>query len=458
MATTDAGAHWHSLTAPRAWLLNRGPVVSQVVFASQRNGWLYGQSGARLWATHDGGAHWRKLSLGGGIVTLATSAGTAYAVIAAPGGRRDELLRSPAGQNAWARVGTITGGFGSVVAVSGPAAWFGSSSPATGAGTLWATADGTHWHRYPFACPGRGYQLSGIAAASRSRVVFLCTDAQGTYHTNKEVLRSVDGGRTEHLTGHAPVPGDDSPGGFAVPRHRSMAITIAAVTPGPDFLYRSPNGGQDLGADHGPRHRRRRQHRLPGLPDPAGRLGRGRPAGREPEPTAADIGRRPQLAPGQLLNRRAGVRPNARRRPASRCVLPRWFRPRFRPAWSAAHRTGTAGAPRTARRPPWPRQSRAARDSAATGKNSSGSSPWQAACAIQPRKHGRSPRRLPRMPNSLRIPSRSGWTSSVFTTLPPSPVTPEGSAPGSGVERDAIKSCSVTTERKSRACSQRNGC
>ena len=244
VATTDGGARWRSLTAPRAWLLNRGPAVSQVVFASQRNGWLYGQSGARLWATHDGGAHWRKLSLGGGIVTLATSAGTAYAVVAAAGGRHDELLRSPAGRNAWARVGTITGGFGSVLAVSGQAAWFGSSGPDTGAGTLWATADGTHWHQYPFACPGRDYQLSAIAAASRSRVVFLCTDAQGMYHTNKEVLRSADGGRTEHLTGHAPVAGDDTPGGFAVPRHRSQAITIAAVTPGPDFLYRSPNGGR----------------------------------------------------------------------------------------------------------------------------------------------------------------------------------------------------------------------
>jgi hypothetical protein len=244
MATTDGGARWHPLAAPRAWLLNRGPHVSQVVFASRRNGWLYGQSGRRLWATHDGGAHWRKLSLGGGIVTLATSGGTAYAVIAAPGGRRDELLRSPAGRNAWARVGTITGGFGSVLAVSGKAAWFGSSNPATGAGILWATADGTHWHHYPFACAGRGYQLSAIAAASRSRVVFLCTDAQGTYHTNKAVLRSVDGGRTEHLTGHAPVPGDDTPGGFAVPRHRSQAITIAAVTPGPDLLYRSANGGR----------------------------------------------------------------------------------------------------------------------------------------------------------------------------------------------------------------------
>ena len=97
VATTDGGARWHALTAPRAWLLNRGPHVSQVVFASQRNGWLYGQSGRRLWATHDGGAHWRKLSLGGGIVTLATSAGTAYAVIAAAGGRPRRAAAQPGG-------------------------------------------------------------------------------------------------------------------------------------------------------------------------------------------------------------------------------------------------------------------------------------------------------------------------------------------------------------------------
>jgi hypothetical protein len=63
------------------------------------------------------------------------------------------------------------------------------------------------------------------------------------FHTHKEVLRSANGGRTEHLTGHAPVGGDTN-GGIAVPPHRSKVITIAAVTPGPDYLYRSANGGK----------------------------------------------------------------------------------------------------------------------------------------------------------------------------------------------------------------------
>jgi len=57
------------------------------------------------------------------------------------------------------------------------------------------------WHRYPFSCPARENLRAGIAAASRSQVAFLCAMAEGTYHTVKEVLRSVNGGRTEHLTG-----------------------------------------------------------------------------------------------------------------------------------------------------------------------------------------------------------------------------------------------------------------
>jgi hypothetical protein len=108
---------------------------------------------------------------------------------------------------------------------------------------LWATADGVRWHEYPFRCPGIGHELSGIAAASRSHVVFLCADAMGMFHTGKEVLRSVNGGRTERLAGRPSVVGDTT-GGIAVPPHRSKVIAIAVITPGPDFLYRSASGGK----------------------------------------------------------------------------------------------------------------------------------------------------------------------------------------------------------------------
>ena len=55
---------------------------------------------------------------------------------------------------------------------------------------------------------------------------------------------SVNGGRTEHLTGQAPVAGDVA--GFAVPPSRAtvVAIAIAIVTPGLSYLCRSANDGK----------------------------------------------------------------------------------------------------------------------------------------------------------------------------------------------------------------------
>jgi hypothetical protein len=235
VATTDSGARWHFLTAPDVSL----STISQVAFASRRDGWLYG---ARLWATHDGGARWQRISLPGDVLTVAASAGTVYAVVSRS--TVDELFRPPAGRDAWTRVRHFTGNFGAALAVSGKAAWFGTST--VGAHTyLWATADGVHWHKYPFTCPGADYGLSGIAAASPSRVAFLCANAEGMFHTAKEVLHSVNGGKTEHLTGHAPLGGDvPGYGAFAVPPGRPRVVTIAVYTPGPDYVYRSANGGK----------------------------------------------------------------------------------------------------------------------------------------------------------------------------------------------------------------------
>ena len=245
-ATSDGGTRWHLMTAPGVWLpLNQAsslPQVSDVVFASRTDGWLYYQYfSGRVWVTHDGGAHWRAITLPGDISTMAASAGTVYAVVQRAAG--DELYRSPAGKNAWARVGTVTG---STLAVAGKAAWLG-----TGFGTsgyLWTTADGVHWARSPFHCPapaagGPPYSLAGIAAASRPDVAFLCAAGEGMYHTSMKVLVSVNGGRTVRPA--AQVPQDEGDVyGFAVPPGRPAVITIGVVTPGLDYLYRSANGGK----------------------------------------------------------------------------------------------------------------------------------------------------------------------------------------------------------------------
>jgi hypothetical protein len=248
-ATTDGGARWQFVTVPKLRLfdpagdqLTQASRVSDALFTSRQDGWLYGPG---LYATHDGGSHWSRIALGGsvkpsqggGVVAMAASAATVYALVspdpfrAAP----EELYASPAGRNAWARVGTMTGNPLASLAVSGTAAWFGAGD------RLWATADGVHWHQYRLHCPA-GYGLAGISAASRSRVAFLCTDPQGMFQTPKAVLVSVNGGQTQRLAGHAPTSGDT--GQIAVPPGAGQVITIPVITPGPDYLARSADGGR----------------------------------------------------------------------------------------------------------------------------------------------------------------------------------------------------------------------
>jgi photosystem II stability/assembly factor-like uncharacterized protein len=237
VATADGGVHWRFLNAPAVRLVSpfsAGPAaaVSTVAFASRRDGWLLRPGYRGLWSTHDGGAHWRRLFLGGPIEELAVSPGTAYAVVARRGGAK--LLKSPAGRNSWARVRGVTGG--GVLAVSGRAAWLGSNT------RLWATADGVHWHRYPFRCPTAYFNgLASIAAASASHVLFLCLGSAATGSENKAVLRSVNGGRTVHFAGKAPFNG--IAGTIAVPPNRSKVVTLATSS-AVSMLDRSADGGR----------------------------------------------------------------------------------------------------------------------------------------------------------------------------------------------------------------------
>jgi hypothetical protein len=180
-----------------------------------------------------------------GAAAIACAAGIVYAVVAPPGYSRPwELFASPAGLDAWARVGHLTAGYGTL-AVAGRAAWFGST--VMGRTYLWATADGVRWHRYPFRCPGsagvpsRYFGLASIAAASPAHVVFLCMSRPGAGSAYWELLTSANGGRTTHLVGPAQYGADS--GVIAVPRQRPSVITLAA-SDGNGVLYRSADGGR----------------------------------------------------------------------------------------------------------------------------------------------------------------------------------------------------------------------
>jgi hypothetical protein len=241
--TADGGARWSVMGGPAVWLGDGGsslPQVSQVVFADRTDGWLYdsGYVSGSVWATHNGGASWRESRLPGSISTIAAAAHAVYAVVG------NQLYRSLLGGNAWLRVsagprsGPVTG---NVLAVWGNSVWFGSNT------SVWASADGVHWARYRFGCPGLAdgvpYMLAGISAASARDVAVLCAAPQGMFHTVMRVLVSGDGARSGWQTLTAP-PSEGDVAGFAAAPGGFGPISIAVVTPGLDNIYRLPKLGQ----------------------------------------------------------------------------------------------------------------------------------------------------------------------------------------------------------------------
>lgn len=242
MATADGGKNWTFLPQPPG-AVGTAPPPSPVLFAGPGDGWLYGAL-----HTTDGGVTWH---VEGPVpygtvpyrftVAMAATATTIYAAAPLRGySSLAGLFARPAGGSAWTRIPGITANV-TGLAVSGHAAWL------TGTTHLWATGDGRHWHRYRARCPGTGYQLAGVTAASPTHVAFLCARPGSSPLSPiapKEVLTSANGGRTVRLAGPAPAKG--TPLGFASPPGNPAVITIVAGTEfsGTLRIYRSANNGR----------------------------------------------------------------------------------------------------------------------------------------------------------------------------------------------------------------------
>ncbi len=228
---------WLASPTGKSWL----PQVSSVLFAGTSDGWLYG--GNTVWATHNGGASWRQTTLPGTVQTMAVTPHAVYAVIQRFG--TGQLYSSPLTWNAWTRVSPHTWWYGpmtgTVLAVSGNSVWF------AGGTTLWATADGVHWARYGLRTPGtyngHQYTLTGISAANPRIVTFLWAAPTGMFRTGMKVQVSFNGGRSGWQTLATP-PSVGNVAGFAMTPGGYGVISIAVVTPGVNYLYRSADLGQ----------------------------------------------------------------------------------------------------------------------------------------------------------------------------------------------------------------------
>ncbi len=167
--TRDGGVHWTALPAPPAPLgysNSSANAVTEVAFADDANGFLYGPG---MLATHDGGRSWTRQPL---PPVQALSVGTSYAYALTRHSGLAGLWRTAIGSSHWARLPLPPG-------ASQPASWgYGTQMYAEGgtlvllrsgfigptvtrgqAGQLWVSRhNGTGWQARPAPCtpPGGG--------------------------------------------------------------------------------------------------------------------------------------------------------------------------------------------------------------------------------------------------------------------------------------------------------------
>jgi photosystem II stability/assembly factor-like uncharacterized protein len=233
--TVDGGRTWLPGGDPKvSWMADEAPSalgvrVDSVVFADPLNGWLYGSG---IYATHDGGLHWKELNLGY-TFDVTPRGGTVWAVSyegCASNPCGPTVSRAPVGSDAF----TAPGGFdagqprGQLVAPdAGHAYYFGYDALVT-------TADGgATWTRRDLPCPDA---LGRTASAYGATTVWVVCG--GTTDTGAQTLAvSSDAGATWRTT---PLPGK----GQAVGELRVLSETYAWRTGATRGILVTRDGGR----------------------------------------------------------------------------------------------------------------------------------------------------------------------------------------------------------------------
>jgi hypothetical protein len=145
----DGGSTFDSLLVPAGadtGLASTNPTsASQIRFGSAMDGWLFGSG---LWATHDGGLTWIKVSMPGAVERLEAASGTVWALVESGSGT-EQLWSSPVGTDSWQRVDGVS--------VTGPGDLSVQGKQVVVAGaqdsTTWSNVSGT-FAKTASPCPG----------------------------------------------------------------------------------------------------------------------------------------------------------------------------------------------------------------------------------------------------------------------------------------------------------------
>ena len=211
--TADGGRTWVGATAPSAPVVaaagQGSEGISALRFADARNGWAFGPD---LWATHDGGETWARLTIPdatpGSIVTaLETARGTVHAVVLE--GSAFRIASSPIGGDDFRfSAVSVAVGAGPVpsaqLVLSGTAGWLIENNRTVVGGARLVNGAWATWQPPCADVVGPAY----LAASSSTELAAACDVGLWGNPTGDHLYVSHDGGSTFARTGTTvPVQG-----------------------------------------------------------------------------------------------------------------------------------------------------------------------------------------------------------------------------------------------------------
>ena len=248
--TTDGGRHWLTVPAPPAPFWNftiaPGNAVSQIMFASARDGWAFGPG---LWATHDGARTWHRVRVHGtAVMSMAAGGGRVIAAF----GRCPEnspcrftVYAARMGGDRWRPVpGSAVTGLSAEsglspapVLISGRTGFVIADQPPARPPVLLAgPADGSgRWHR--ISVPHRICFSAPLAVAPGGRIVLGCGAEPGAGQQRKHAYLSLDQGRTWRRLADPPSSG-------YLTQASATARGTIFLSGGRSDVYISRNGGR----------------------------------------------------------------------------------------------------------------------------------------------------------------------------------------------------------------------
>jgi photosystem II stability/assembly factor-like uncharacterized protein len=239
--TRSYGQRWTEIGAPPAGPPAGSSGVSQIRFADQQDGWAFGP---QLYATHNGGVRWTKVtSVGGPVVDLSTVSGRVLAVGAAgcngtvasytAGCTSFTLYRAAATGGTWH---TVTGGLGLVT--PGALQLTARYGYLLAGSHLWAGSVGGAWRPVVIspaspvtpACltsaAGRGLIAPTPASSPRGGTLYLICEL--TAGQRLGVYASGDGGRTWQAIGTQGLPATATANSLAVSPAGPLVLATSA--------------------------------------------------------------------------------------------------------------------------------------------------------------------------------------------------------------------------------------